>query len=134
MWNMSEQKSIFELLNQKRLMELMESDIGLTDFIAVMAMAFSSYSEIERVKALEKSSCKILNRINRTDSDVDKMLFKLLRLWAFSPELLYLDVVHREFCELSIVELEALSKLLLEEGDPIFLTRRDYHGVASAGC
>ena len=129
---MSEQKSIFELLNQKRLMELMESDIGLTDFIAVMAMAFSSYSEIERVKALEKSSCKILNR---TDSDVDKILLKLLRLWAFSSELLYLDVVHREFCELPIVELEALSKLLLEEGDPIFLTRRDYHGgVASAGC
>jgi hypothetical protein len=133
---MSEQKSIFELLNQKRLLELMESKIGLVDFIVVIAMALSNYSKNERVKALEKSRRQI---VSWTGSDVERKVVgvyvdRTLRLWAECPELFYLGVVHRKFCELSIGELEALAKLLLEEGDPIFLTRRDYHGVASAGC
>jgi len=116
------QKIYTELINRRKLTEVVDillekttgewwpllSELCFVDIMAVLAIVVSSYGEFKR----QELRAKVLEiKLLPTDNEDYKIVWGLLKSLPVCPEL-YLKLIHKEFGELPLSELEVLAKSL----------------------
>ncbi|SFR14982.1 hypothetical protein [Desulfoscipio geothermicus] len=118
------QKIYAELIDRRKLTEVVDillekttdewwpllSELCFVDIMAVLAIVVSSYGELKR----QELRAKVLEiKPLPTDNEDYKIVWGLLKSLPVYPEL-YLKLIHKEFGELPLSELEVLAKSLRE--------------------